>query len=48
MFVRDVNLVKYDIIPDGMYATTKKLDINTWEQNQFCQIIMEILKFCLQ
>ena len=23
MIVRDVNLVKYDIIPDGMYATTK-------------------------
>ena len=23
MFVRDVNLVKYDVIPDGMHATTK-------------------------
>ena len=23
MIVRDVNLVKYDTIPDGMYMTTK-------------------------
>ena len=28
MIVRDVNLVKYDTIPDGMYGL-QKLDINT-------------------